>query len=235
VVEHGVEQRAQVRAPLLAGRAFGQRRPAVQARGVDHREVELVFGGAELVEQLEGGVDDVVGPRAGLVDLVDHDDGLEAQRQRLLGDEAGLRHRAFLRVDQQHHAVDHRQRALDLAAEVGVPGVSTMLMCVPFQVTAQFLARMVMPRSRSMSLLSITRSATFSFSRKVPLWRSSWSTSVVLPWSTWAMMAMLRIWWLMSGFLDFDGAQQAVGDQFACGDVGGAEKGARVGGLGRAA
>ena len=51
-----------------------------------------------------------------------------------------------------------------------------------------------MPRSRSRSLLSITRSATFSFSRKVPLWRSSWSTSVVLPWSTWAMMAMLRIW-----------------------------------------
>jgi hypothetical protein len=28
---------------------------------------------------------------------------------------------------------------------------------------------------------------------KVPDWRSSWSTSVVLPWSTWAMMAMLRL------------------------------------------
>ena len=53
------------------------------------------------------------------------------------------------------------------------PGVSTMLMCVPFHSTAQFLARMVMPRSFSRSLLSITRSATFSFSRKVPLWRSS--------------------------------------------------------------
>ena len=79
------------------------------------------------------------------------------------------------------------------------PGVSTMLMCVSRQVTAQFLARMVMPRSRSMSLLSITRSAIFSFSRKVPLWRSSWSTSVVLPWSTWAMMAMLRICLVMMG------------------------------------
>ncbi len=81
------------------------------------------------------------------------------------------------------------------------PGVSTMLMCVPFHSTAQFFARMVMPRSFSRSLLSITRSATFSFSRKVPLWRSSWSTSVVLPWSTWAMMAMLRIWRVMAGFL----------------------------------
>jgi hypothetical protein len=39
-----------------------------------------------------------------------------------------------------------------------------MLMWVPCQLTAQFLARMVMPRSRSRSLLSITRSATFSFS-----------------------------------------------------------------------
>src|SRR3984893_16354685 len=52
---------------------------------------------------------------------------------------------------------------------------------------------MVMPRSRSRSFESITRSATVSLSRKVPLWRSMASTSVVLPWSTWAMMAMLRI------------------------------------------
>ena len=37
-----------------------------------------------------------------------------------------------------------------------------MLMCVPFQLTAQFLARMVMPRSRSIALLSITVSTTFS-------------------------------------------------------------------------
>src|ERR1022692_2045663 len=52
---------------------------------------------------------------------------------------------------------------------------------------------MVMPRSRSRSFESMTRSATVSLSRKVPLWRSMASTSVVLPWSTWAMMAMLRI------------------------------------------
>ena len=36
--------------------------------------------------------------------------------------EAGLRQRAFGGVDQQHDAVDHRQRALHLAAEVGVAG-----------------------------------------------------------------------------------------------------------------
>ena len=49
-----------------------------------------------------------------------------------------------------------------------------------------------MPRSRSRSFESITRSRTSWFARKTPLWRSSASTSVVLPWSTWAMMATLR-------------------------------------------
>src|SRR5689334_7621441 len=58
---------------------------------------------------------------------------------------------------------------------------------------AVILARIVMPRSRSSSLESITRSATTSFKRKAPLCRSMASTSVVLPWSTCAMMAMLRI------------------------------------------
>ena len=48
--------------------------------------------------------------------------GLQAQGQRLLGHEAGLRHRAFLGVDQQHHAVHHRQRTFHFAAEVGVAG-----------------------------------------------------------------------------------------------------------------
>ena len=45
-----------------------------------------------------------------------------AQRQRLARDESGLGHRALDRIHQQQHAVDHRQHALDLTAEVGVPG-----------------------------------------------------------------------------------------------------------------
>ena len=106
----------------VPGLAGIERGPAVQRRGVDHREIELLFGGAELVEQVEGLVDHPVRPRAGAVDLVDDDDRLQAQRQRLARDEARLRHRAFDRVDQQQHAVDHRQHALDLAAEVGVAG-----------------------------------------------------------------------------------------------------------------
>ena len=49
-----------------------------------------------------------------------------------------------------------------------------------------------MPFSRSRSPESRTRSTTAWFARKAPVWRSIASTSVVLPWSTWATMARLR-------------------------------------------
>src|SRR4051812_29052786 len=71
-----------------------------------------------------------------------------------------------------------------------------MLMVVSPYRTAVFLARIVMPFSRSRSIESITRSRTESFSAwcsvKAPDCQSMASTSVVLPWSTWAMIAMLR-------------------------------------------
>src|SRR3954463_10801824 len=51
----------------------------------------------------------------------------------------------------------------------------------------------VMPRSRSRSIESITRSTTASFSRCVPVCFSIASTRVVFPWSTWAIMAMFLI------------------------------------------
>ena len=41
-------------------------------------------------------------------------------------------------------------------------------------------------------VLSMTRSGTTARSSRVPDCLSSWSTRVVLPWSTWATMAMLR-------------------------------------------
>ena len=73
------------------------------------------------------------------------------------------------------------------------PGVSTMLTRVPFQTTEVALARMVIPRSRSRSFESMARSATCWLSRNVPLCFSRQSTRVVLPWSTCAMIATLRM------------------------------------------
>src|ERR1700716_2012580 len=51
----------------------------------------------------------------------------------------------------------------------------------------------VIPRSRSRAFESMTRSSTCWLSRKIRLWRSIPSTSVVLPWSTCAMIATLRM------------------------------------------
>src|SRR6266851_2456913 len=67
-----------------------------------------------------------------------------------------------------------------------------MLMVRPPWVTAVFLARMVMPFSRSRSPESSTRSATCALARNAPDCHSIASTSVVLPWSTCATIATLR-------------------------------------------
>jgi hypothetical protein len=93
---------------------------AVERRGVNDREVELRVSGAEAVEQIEHLVHHPVRARARAVDLVDDDNRVEAHIEGLLRHEARLRHRAVLGVHQQAHAIDHRQHALDFAAEVGV-------------------------------------------------------------------------------------------------------------------
>ena len=65
---------------------------------------------------------DRAGAGVGPVDLVDHDDRPQAVAQRLAEHEFGLRHRPFGGVDQDQHAVDHAEDALDLAAEIGMAG-----------------------------------------------------------------------------------------------------------------
>jgi hypothetical protein len=141
-------------------RALDQRGPAVDARGVDDREVELLVVGAELVEQVEGRVDDGVGLGTRLVDLV-------ASAFFVTKRVCGIGPSCASISSTTPSTIDSARSTSP--PKSACPGVSTMLMCVPSQLTAQFLARMVMPRSRSMALLSITVSTTFSCSAKVPL------------------------------------------------------------------
>jgi hypothetical protein len=89
-------------------------------RSADDRKIELLLGRAQLVEEIERLVDHPVGPRAGAVDLVHHDDGFQPQGERLARDEASLRHRPLDRVHEQQHAVHHGKDPLHLAAEVGM-------------------------------------------------------------------------------------------------------------------
>src|SRR5664280_3504824 len=58
--------------------------------------------------------------------------------------------------------------------------------------TAVFLARIVMPFSRSRSIESMTWVLTSWLARNAPDCHSIASTSVVFPWSTWAIIATLR-------------------------------------------
>ena len=73
------------------------------------------------------------------------------------------------------------------------PGVSTMFIFTSLYITAVFFDNIVIPLSFSWSFESITLSATCSFSLNTWLCLSSASTSVVLPWSTCAIIAMFLI------------------------------------------
>ncbi len=179
------------RVALVGERALGDAGFGV---GEDHRKVGLLVVGAELDEEVEGLVDDLL--RAGVfaVDLVDHDDRAQVELERLLQNEARLRHDAFGGVDQQQHALHHLQHALDLAAEVGVAGRVDDV-----ELDAAVANGRVLGENRNAALalerigIEHARNRRSCPSRKTPLCLSIASTSVVLPWSTWAMMATLRI------------------------------------------
>ena len=118
MLDDQVEQRRHV---LL--RARGRvRHPALLGGPIDDREVELLFIGVEVGEQVEHLVHHLVVALVRAVDLVDADDGAKADLESLLQDELGLRHRALGGVHQQDGAIHHVEDALHLAAEIGVAG-----------------------------------------------------------------------------------------------------------------
>ena len=118
MLHHRFEERRQV---VPADLRF-RRDPALPPHPVEKRRVELVVAGLQVHQQFQHFVVDLLGARVGAVDLVDHDHRRQTERQRLARDEPRLRHRSLGGIDQQEHAVDHAQNALDLAAEVRVPG-----------------------------------------------------------------------------------------------------------------
>ena len=95
-------------------------RIAVEARGVDVGEIELLIVGAEFHEKIEGQVQRPVWGCMGPVDLVEDDDRPKAHFERLRKDEAGLRHRPFLGIDEEKDGVDHPEDPLHFAGKVGV-------------------------------------------------------------------------------------------------------------------
>ncbi len=119
---HRREQRLDER-PEIGREVVRREAGAAGARvAVDDRELDLRLVRVEVEEQLVHLVDDLLRARVVAVDLVDDEDDGQLRLQRLAQNEPRLRQRPLARVDEQEHAVDHRQPALDLAAEVRVAG-----------------------------------------------------------------------------------------------------------------
>ena len=96
--------------------------PAVTARGVKNREIQLLVIGIQRDKQVEHFIDHRVGTAVRAVDLVDHDNRTEPLLQRFAKHELCLRHRPFSGVGQQDHAVGHAKNAFHLAAKIGMAG-----------------------------------------------------------------------------------------------------------------
>ena len=107
---------------LVLRAVLGRGHPALLGGPVEDREIELLFVGVERREQVEHVIGHFGGAGVGTVHLVDDDDRLEPDLERLGDDEFGLRQRPLGGVDQHHRAVHHVEDALDLAAEIGVAG-----------------------------------------------------------------------------------------------------------------
>ena len=178
--------------PRSLGPAAVGRHPALLGRAVEDREIELLLGRVERREQVEHLVGDLGRTGVGAIDLVDDHDGpspiLSAFDTTNLVCGSGP---SAASTSTNAPSTILRMRSTS-PPKSAWPGVSTILIRVSCQTSEVALARMVMPRSRSRSLESSARSTTRWFSRNEPDCCRSRSTSVVLPWSTWAMMAMLR-------------------------------------------
>jgi hypothetical protein len=108
----------------------------------------------------------------------------------------GLRHGAFLGVDDQQAAVGHVEGALHLARKVGVAGGVDDVDLVAVVVDRDGFGRDGNP-ALALEVAGVEDGGLLHLglvvAEGVGLLKSP-STRVVLPWSTWAMMATLRIW-----------------------------------------
>ena len=88
--------------------------------GEDIGEIESCIVRTQFDKQIKRFREHVLGPGVRAIDLVHHNDWLQADFQGLLQNEPSLWPRAFEGVDQYQTAVSHLQHSLDFTTEVGV-------------------------------------------------------------------------------------------------------------------
>ena len=113
-----LEQRLQIHSRLSRIHRSG----AIFGDGVQDRKVQLRFVCVEVDKQVINLVQHFLRARVGAIDLVDDHDGRQFGLERFREHIAGLRQRALGGIDEQHDAVNHFERALNLATKIGVAG-----------------------------------------------------------------------------------------------------------------
>src|SRR5208282_6874498 len=89
---------------------------------IQDREVELLFLGVEIDKKVVNLVQNFLRTGIGTVDFINDENRLQVRFESFAEYVTRLRQRAFAGVNQQHDAVDHLERALHLAAKIGVAG-----------------------------------------------------------------------------------------------------------------
>ena len=191
MLDDSVEQRSEV--GVVAGDTDPGHGSSVTGDGRHDGEVDVVVGGVEVEEQLVHLVDDLVRAGIGPVDLVEDDNRREVTFEGLREDVAGLRLGAFGGVHEQEDAVDECQGPFDLAAEVGVAGSVDEVDAGPAPLDRRGLGEDGDPAFALLVVGVEDALDTPSRGRRTrPVAASMASTSVVLPWSTCAISAMVR-------------------------------------------
>ncbi len=116
VLDYGIKHGENV----VGGLAPVGRHPALLGRTVDCGEVELLLGSVKVEHQIKHHLLYFVGAAVGLVDLVDHHNGLQSHLYGFLQHESSLGHGTLESVDKQQASVGHVQHSLHFTAEVGV-------------------------------------------------------------------------------------------------------------------
>ena len=131
-VKNRFEEGLEVLGGDIAVTGVGERGLSGLCRGINNRNVEQgihicvdafahqIFGQSK--KKVLRFRDNLFDAGIGAVNLVDDDDDGKLRLKSLTQDEAGLRERAFGRVNQQNDAVNHGQASFNLATEIGVPG-----------------------------------------------------------------------------------------------------------------
>ena len=94
--------------------------PTILGRSVHYGEVKLLLCSIKIAHQVKYHLIHLFGTAIGLIYLIHHNDRLQAQLQCLLQYEAGLRHRALKRIDEQQAAIGHIEHTLHLTTKVRV-------------------------------------------------------------------------------------------------------------------